>query len=89
MLPLTVKGNEATFSVTLMFADTQFRKRHMEGICDSPYPPNYSPHQGKSNGLDRKLLRRMLKRCDKDTDVSSPLLMASGGGIGRKGLSSV
>jgi hypothetical protein len=38
MLPLTVKGKEATLAVILMTADMQMRKRGVEGFCDHPYP---------------------------------------------------
>lgn len=44
----------------------------------------------KTNSLNRKPLKGTLKTCDKDAEVSSPQLMASGGGgKGEEQLSSI
>jgi hypothetical protein len=37
MLPLTVKGREATFAVVSMIAHLLLRKMDKEGFCDNPY----------------------------------------------------
>jgi hypothetical protein len=36
--PLTVKIKKAAFEVISMTADSQLRKRKIEGFCDNPYP---------------------------------------------------
>lgn len=36
MLPLTVKGEEATFVVMWMTADSQLRNKVTEGFCNNP-----------------------------------------------------
>lgn len=38
MLQLTVKSKEATLAVILMTADSQLKKRGMQGFCDNLYP---------------------------------------------------
>jgi hypothetical protein len=38
MLPLTIRGKEATLAVILMTADSQLRKRDIEGYFDNSYP---------------------------------------------------
>jgi hypothetical protein len=37
MLPETVKGEEASFAVVSMTADSELRKRVIEGFRDNPY----------------------------------------------------
>lgn len=58
MLPLTVKGKEATFAIVLVTTDSQLRKRDMEG---QPIPPAYSIPSLKSNIIERKPSKRTLK----------------------------
>jgi len=49
MLPLTLTGKEATFAVVSMTADSQLRKRDMEGFWDDHYPPNPDSFQRKAS----------------------------------------
>lgn len=63
MLLLTVKGKEATFAIVLMTADSQLRKRDIEGFCKNPSPIK------KSNNINRKPLKKIHKYCGKDTEV--------------------
>jgi hypothetical protein len=43
MLPLTVKGKEAIFSVVWMTSDSQLRKGAIEGFSDNPIPTPMPP----------------------------------------------
>lgn len=54
MLPLSINSREATFAVILMAADTQLRKRDLEGFRDNPYNPNSPTAPPKSTNLNRK-----------------------------------
>ena len=62
MIPLTIKGKEATFKVVLMTVDSKLRKSDIEGFCDNTL---LSP----LDNLDRKPSKRTLKNCDKDAEV--------------------
>lgn len=64
MLPRTVKGKEATFTVITMTVDAQLREKDMEGIWD-----NLHTSSPQSNILKRKPSKKPLKNCDKDTEV--------------------
>jgi hypothetical protein len=39
MYLLAVKDKETTFALVSMSADSQLRKRDIEGFCDNSYPP--------------------------------------------------
>lgn len=42
---LIVKDKEATFYIISVPADSQLRKRDIEGLCDNPYPYLNHPHK--------------------------------------------
>ena len=69
MLLLPVKDMETTFALASMSADSQLRKRDIEGFCDNPYPPPCK----KYKSLNRRLSKRTLKNCDKNAEVYSTL----------------
>lgn len=75
---LTVKGKEATFAVELMAADSELRKRHMEGFCGNQLSKSKSLENHQREFL--KMMTRMLK-------CSFLQLMVSGGSQGGEGLS--
>lgn len=56
------KGQETTFAMVLVTADSQPRKRDREGFCDLPPP---------GNSLDRKPSKRDLKNKDAQVQVST------------------
>lgn len=64
MLPVTVKGKEATFAVILLTVDTQFRRKDMDGSCDHPYPLTTPPR----SSIDGKPPRRTVKKCARDAE---------------------
>lgn len=65
VLPLTVMFRKTSSAVVLMTADSQLRKRDIEGFCDDP-----QPHQKKQ--LRQELLKRTLKICIMMLKCSSP-----------------
>jgi hypothetical protein len=65
------KGKVATFALALLTAESQLRKRDIEGFGGNPNSPLTCPTLSvcKHNSLHRKPSNRTLKRCDKDTEV--------------------
>lgn len=59
MLPLTIKGKEATLAVIRIIAG-------VEAFCDNPYSP---PTPLKSNSLNRKSLKLTLIKCYEGAEV--------------------
>lgn len=80
MLPQTVKGKEATFTVVLMTTGSQL-KRDTEVSMMTTIP---TPIPRKGNSLDRMALKRTLKTVIRMLKCGSPQLMASVGVSGEE-----
>jgi hypothetical protein len=53
LLPLTVTSKDAAFAMISMIADTQLRKRDMEGLCDNPF--SFKKKQSEQEAIKRTL----------------------------------
>ena len=53
VFPLAVKSKEDTFAVILITADSQLRKRDMEGFCDNPF--SFKKKQSEQEAIKRTL----------------------------------
>lgn len=83
MLSLTVKSKEAVFGLVFMTADSQLRKKDIEGFCDNRYT---TPQQTKCNSLDKKLSMRILRIVINMLKCSSLQLMGADWGMDGEGL---
>lgn len=84
VVPLMTKSKEATFEVISVHSwkrETWKASVTMPTLTPTPLP--------KTNSLNRKPLKGTLKKCNKNDEVSSAQLMASGGGYGRRTIGSI
>lgn len=72
-------GEQTSFAVVSMLAESQLRKRDTKGTCDNlppPLPPKKQSEQKPNKTGDLKIMIRILK-------CNSSQLMASGSGVER------